>query len=266
MSLIVLAAYRSLSMRLLLVLVVTFLLEACGGSGALAPVKRLGAGGARPYYYVVKQGDTLSSIGRRYGLNYHQLARWNEIPPPYLIYAGQKLRLMPPARKIARYSDVTATSRLGKGADSSPSATTQSGTPKETLSWASGVRTIQGVSWRWPTRGEVVQTFSAAKPGHKGVEIAGQLGQPIVAAADGKVVYSGTGLPRYGKLIIVKHNDHFLSAYAYNQVLMSKEGEVVEGGQKIAEMGRSGANRVKLHFEIRYNGEPVDPLRYLPKR
>jgi lipoprotein NlpD len=112
----------------------------------------------------------------------------------------------------------------------------------------------------------VIQNFSRATPDHKGVDIGGQLGQPIVAAADGKIVYSGMGLPRYGKLIIIKHDNHFLSAYAHNQLLVSKEGNVVKGGQKIAEMGHSGTDQIKLHFEIRHNGQPVDPLDYLPKQ
>lgn len=275
-------AYRFLSVHFLFILVVTFLLVACGGSGTLAPVQRLGAGGPRPSYYVVERGDTLYSIGWRYGLNYRQIAHWNEIYPPYLIYAGQKLRLIPPSREIIRYSGATATGKPGQRADSpqegsrpaiksatlstSNAMAAQPGSSKENPSWASEVRTIQGISWCWPTQGKVTQAFSATEPGHKGVEIAGELGQPIVAAADGKVVYSGMGLARYGKLIIVKHSDHFLSAYAYNRILMSKEGEIVKGGQKIAEMGHSGTDRVKLHFEIRYDGRPMDPLRYLPKR
>ncbi len=262
-------------MRFLPILVAIFLLIACAGSGTLAPVQRLGAGGPRPPYYVVERGDTLYSIGWQYGLNYHQIAHWNGIYPPYLIYAGQKLRLIPPPRESIRYSAATAASRSRQSADppqesSRPTiaktVAIQSDASQEPSSWVNGVRTIRGIAWRWPTQGEVTQTFSAAEPGHKGVEIAGQLGQPIVAAADGKVVYSGMGLPRYGKLIIVKHSDNFLSAYAYNRALMIKEGEVVKGGQKIAEMGRSGANHVKLHFEIRHNGQPVDPLHYLPKR
>lgn len=255
-------------MGFLSILAAVFLLVACGGSGALAPVQHLGP---RPAYYVVEKGDTLYSIGWRYGLPYRQLARWNGIFSPYVIYAGQKLRLMPPSGgsvdKPRQSVDIPEReNRPVIRLTALPSATdAKPGAPKEASSWAGETRIIQGISWRWPTTGEVIQTFSSTEPGRKGVEIAGQLGQPIVAAADGKVVYSGMGLPLYGRLIIVKHDANFFSAYAYNRTLLSKEGDIVEGGQKIAEMGRSGANRVKLHFEIRRNGQPVDPLRYLPK-
>lgn len=256
-------------MGFLSILAAVFLLVSCGGGGALAPVQHLGP---RPAYYVVEKGDTLYSIGWRYGLPYHQLARWNGIFSPYVIYAGQKLRLMPPSggstgkpeqnidapeRESRPTTKVTA---LSGATDAKP------GAPRKVFSWAGETRIIQGISWRWPTTGEVIQTFSSTEPGRKGIEIGGQLGQPIVAAADGKVVYSGMGLPLYGRLIIVKHDANFFSAYAYNRTLLSKEGDVVEGGQKIAEMGRSGANRVKLHFEIRRNGQPVDPLHYLPRQ
>ena len=117
--------------------------------------------------------------------------------------------------------------------------------------------------WQWPARGEVVTSFS--RSGGKGIDIAGSFGQAIVAASDGEVVYSGSGLIGYGQLIIVKHNKRYLSAYAHNNKILVKEGDTVKGGQRIAEMGRSGSNRALLHFEIRRDGKPIDPVRYLPK-
>uniref|UniRef100_I1XH81 Lipoprotein NlpD n=1 Tax=Methylophaga nitratireducenticrescens TaxID=754476 RepID=I1XH81_METNJ len=124
----------------------------------------------------------------------------------------------------------------------------------------------ESLIWRWPTEGRVVSTFSESAAGRKGINIIGKPGQPILAAADGKVVYSGNGLPRYGNLLIVKHNDVYLSAYAHNDTLLVKEGDTVKNGQRIATLGRSGTQVEQLHFEIRRNGKPVDPIRFLPKQ
>jgi lipoprotein NlpD len=130
-----------------------------------------------------------------------------------------------------------------------------------------GISASQPIAWQWPTRGgKLVQTFNARTPGKQGVDVAGNMGQPVYSAAPGQVVYSGGGLNRYGKLIIVKHNETFLSAYAHNKRLLVKEGERLKAGQIIAEMGSTGTNTTKLHFEIRRNGKPVDPLKYLPKK
>jgi lipoprotein NlpD len=265
--------------RFLLVLVVTIFLVACGGSGRVAPVYHLGAiphGGPRPSYYIVRRGDTLYSIGWRYGLDYRTLAHWNRIYSPYTIYTGQKLRLTPLSGKTAESQSTPSTPKPKQGVDNKRSQAkladaaqvteVKSISPKKVSLSKILAKETQGIYWHWPTQGKVIQYFSRAEPGRKGVDIAGQLGQPIVAAADGKIVYSGMGLPRYGKLIIIKHDNHFLSAYAHNQLLVSKEGNLVKGGQKIAEMGHSGTDQVKLHFEIRHNGQPVDPLGYLPKR
>jgi lipoprotein NlpD len=123
------------------------------------------------------------------------------------------------------------------------------------------------VGWRWPTaNATILQTFSAPDPGKRGLDIGGQTGDPVMATAAGRVVYSGSGLPRYGKLIIVKHSDVYLSAYAHNEELLVKDGDNVNAGQRIATMGSTGTSSVRLHFEIRENGKPVDPLRYLPAR
>ena len=122
------------------------------------------------------------------------------------------------------------------------------------------------MSWKWPASGPVIETFATAGQVNKGIDLAGRRGEPVYAAADGKVVYSGTGLVGYGNLIIIKHNGTFLSAYGHNSRLLLKEGQFAKAGQKIAEIGSTGTNRDKLHFEIRRNGKPVNPLQYLPKR
>lgn len=277
-----------ISLRFLLAFIITVSLVACSGSGGVAPVYPIAPySGPRPSYYTVRQGDTLYSISWRYGLDYRTLARWNRINPPYTIYTGQKLRLTSSLEKAAkdRATPLTpkpkqvvshAVDHKEKGKDketgktklavSSPLTGAQPTLPKKTPQSTKPARIVQGIYWHWPTQGKVVQSFSRDTSDRKGIEIAGQLGQSVVAAASGKVVYSGMGLPRYGKLIIIKHGNHFLSAYAHNRLLLSKEGDQVKGGQKIAEMGHSGADQAELHFEIRHNGQPVDPLNYLPKQ
>ena len=122
------------------------------------------------------------------------------------------------------------------------------------------------MDWQWPARGKILQSFSSSSGKNKGIDIAGKLGETVKAAASGSVVYAGSGLLGYGRLVIIKHNEQFLSAYAHNRVLTVKEGDKVKGGQKIAEIGSSGTTSTKLHFEIRSNGKPVDPVRYLPRR
>jgi len=247
-------------MRTLLILVM-FLLTACGSGGrAVAPIG--GVGGwtkpavtpqqHAPKTYKVKKGDTLYSISWRYGLDYKQVARNNNIRSPYRIYVGQKLvfgstKIRPSQTATPRQKTV-ASSRTKKPEVSRPPVSSQS------------------LKWRWPTKGKVVSTYSKKAAGRKGINISGQSGQQIIAAAPGKVVYSGNGLPRYGNLLIIKHNNVFLSAYAYNKTLLAKEGQYVKAGQKIATLGRTGTQRDQLHFEIRRNGKPVDPLKYLPKK
>ncbi|WP_455207231.1 peptidoglycan DD-metalloendopeptidase family protein [Kaarinaea lacus] len=219
-------------------------------------------------YHFVEPGETLYSISWAYGHDYREIAQWNEIQPPYVVKRGQRLRVAPPPAKTAKK---TENSRNNNQLSNSE------GSGKETISLADkqvvdksspedALLNNRIVEWRWPTRGgKVVQSFDARDPGKQGVDVAGQFGQPIYTAAPGRVVYSGGGLSHYGKLIIVKHNETFLSAYAHNKRLLVKEGELLKSGQLIAEMGSTGTNNTKLHFEIRRNGKPVDPLRYLPK-
>lgn len=237
-------------------------------------------------HHVVEPGETLYSIGWTYGYDYRQIARWNNIRPPYRLKPGQRLKVVPPTGEQTLVQDHSLNKNKNKNKNHSGSSTKESilGTPKSTpvaktasktsrkkpvskdskRSTTASQQEVKG--WRWPTnKRRILSTFSSSDPARQGLGIAGERGNPIYAAANGQVVYAGSGLPRYGRLIIVKHNELFLSAYAHNHKLRVKEGEVVRAGQKIADMGSSGADRAKLYFEIRRNGKPVDPLRYLPR-
>lgn len=226
----------------------------------------------------VNRGETLFSIAWRYGLDYRQLANHNKIRPPYTIYPGQRIRLdvgaapkavaspTRPAITPARPRPTTvapATTKAPTTRATSPRS--ENATPKVTSvskpPFSPGTPT-----WQWPVQGRVLSGFHGNNGLNKGIDIAGNLGQPVLAAASGQIVYAGSGLRGYGKLLIIKHNETYLSAYAHNDHLLVKEGDVVKAGQKIADMGSSGTDRVKLHFEIRREGTPVDPMRYLPKR
>lgn len=271
-------------MRWILPLLLIFGLTACGGGGrAVAPVGSYGHDSSQrkiatpPSYYTVRKGDTLYSISWRYGMDYKDVARINGIRSPYTIYAGQKIRFKPSTRSASTTRSSTQTAKTqpvkpAPAAKPAPAPAPRSATasnPKPAAASTSSQEPFvgnQNLQWRWPTNGRVVSTYSNSTPGRKGIDIAGSGGQAINAAASGKVVYSGSGLPRYGNLLIIKHNDVYLSAYAHNDQLLVKEGEVVKSGQKIATMGRTGTQRDQLHFEIRRNGKPIDPMRFLPKR
>ncbi len=202
--------------------------------------------------YRVQAGDTLYSIAWRFDIDYHDLARWNHIDSDYTIYPGQELSLTGPAVAGAAPAAVPAP------ADASAAPQDKAG--------AASPAVAGPLRWQWPTDGRIVAGFDPAKPRAQGVDIGGEVGQPIHAAADGKVVYSGSGLIGYGKLIIIKHDETYLSAYAYNDVLYVKQGDTVHGGDIIARMGTGPHKRPRLHFEIRRDGKPVDPTRYLPQR
>lgn len=209
----------------------------------------------------VQRGDTLYGVAFRNGIDFRDLATWNGIGAPYTIYPGQSLRLYPSSGK-------------GAAATGTGSAATTAVRPKPSVATAPPrpvaptpvAPTNSGVSWRWPADGAVIGRFAAGDATKQGVDIAGSSGQPVRAAGDGVVVYSGGGLVGYGELVIIKHNESWLSAYGHNRTRLVNEGQNVKAGQQIAEMGRSGASRDMLHFEIRYNGKPVDPQLYLPKR
>ena len=192
--------------------------------------------------HTVRQGETLSVIAARYRLDYRDLARWNRLGDGSLIYPGQRIRLTPPGNR-AETTTVAGTATRVPPPPSDPSP-----------------------AWSWPTYGKIVSEFDGQQGAGTGLVIAGKSGQPVRAAASGRVVYSGSGLIGYGQLIIVKHNNTFLSAYGHNASLLVKEGEAITKGQRIATMGEGPGQEPRLHFEIRRNGRPVDPGRYLPAK
>lgn len=204
-------------------------------------------------YHIVQRGDSLYSVSWSYGYDHRDVAKWNNLQPPYSLTAGQRISFIPPAGTTVRTPMKAATP------ESVPRP------PRPPLV-APPEKSSSDVAWQWPTNGSVLNRFDANDSLNKGINIGGQLGQAVRAAASGKVVYSGSGLIGYGKLIILKHNETLLSAYAHNKDLLVSEGEIVDAGKQIAEMGSSGANVVMLHFEIRRDGVPVDPLEYLPDR
>jgi lipoprotein NlpD len=244
----------------------------------------------RPAFYTVKTGDTLYSIALEFGLDYRELAAWNNIEPSR-IRIGQQLRLTPPGGVVASPlrtpSGAVETKPLGtgtgavagakveprgvrvpysdqayaqmSGAKPDPSVAAKPPAQAEPKPFPPGA---DEVDWIWPVTGKIVSPFNDAS--NKGIGIAGKMGQPVVAAGPGRVIFSGTGIRGLGKLIVIKHNEQFLSVYAHNRELLVKEGQTVARGQKIAEMGNTDADQVKLHFEIRRLGKPVDPAGLLP--
>jgi lipoprotein NlpD len=244
--------------------------------------------------YYVRSGDTLYAIAFGYDVDPQDVARWNGISSPFTIYPGQKLRLTAPSGRsdgkrgtsevqiaTVKLPGQTTTRPLTSPSKSSgtPSsqekpASTKQGTQQSaanTTKKAPAVKspvskTADPGSWKWPTKGRVIRTYLAGDPARNGLDIAGKEGQAVYASAAGKVVYSGNGLIGYGELIIIKHSEKMLSAYAHNKSRLAKEGDLVSVGQKIAEMGRNAENEQLLHFEIRAQGKPVNPLNYLPKK
>jgi len=279
-------------------------------------------------YYRVRRGDNLSTVAFRYGLDWRDIARLNNIPAPYIIYPDQELRLTdnipgvepgsPQTSSAAGSSQVEVTAVPSPGSSTTRSletprsSTMAADTPAEALpepsaapsgaepasstaasvpavastpvaaAPAAGAAAVVGTQtpsgsayvtpagdpsrWLWPTEGRLISRFQANDPARKGIDIGGKVGQPIVATANGQVVYSGNGLLGYGELIIVKHSDRMLSAYAHNSKRLVSEGQQVTAGDQIAEMGTNDRNQAELHFEIRANGSPQDPLKYLPQR
>ncbi len=230
-------------------------------------------------YHVVAHGDTLYSIAWRYGLDYHSLAAVNRIKQPYLIHSGQKLRIDLAADKVNAFASKSiSTSKLRDKNQQANSVHTKRGHKDGETKNRSEIKTkpsgsfvnnngAQGtLKWQWPAHGRLLASFQGGTGFNKGIDLEGKLGESVIAAAAGEVVYSGSGLRGYGNLLIIKHNEIFLSAYAHNNKLLVKEGDFVKAGQRIADMGLSGTDRVKLHFEIRSEGKPVDPQKYLPAR
>jgi lipoprotein NlpD len=231
----------------------------------------------KPGYYSVKPGDTMIRIGLENGQNWRDIVRWNNLENPNLIEVGQVLRVVPPVsdtqvvtRPVSPGSTTTATATPPLAPASRPASAPAAPVaaapvaPPPPVASTPALTGDEDVGWIWPAQGALLGGFDDAK--NKGLDIGGRAGDAVIAAADGRVVYSGAGLRGYGNLIILKHNNTFLTAYAHNQTLLVKEDQAVKKGQKIAEMGNSDADRVKLHFEIRRQGKPVDPAKYLPPR
>lgn len=231
----------------------------------LAPLPAPGAENAgRAGYYTVKHGDTLIRIGLEHGQSARDIARWNNLENPNRIEVGQVLRVSPPGTSPGTAASV-AVSKPVSTASAVPLASAAPSSPeKHAATPLPGAAGPDEIAWIWPTSGPVLAGFDEVK--NKGLDIGGKAGDPVLAAADGRVVYVGAGLRGYGNLIILKHNNTYLTAYAHNQTLLIKEDQAVRKGQKIAEMGSSDADRVKLHFEVRKQGKPVDPASYLPVR
>lgn len=207
--------------------------------------------------HVVRAGETLYGISFRFGLRYQDVAAWNGISDPYTIEVGQRLRLRPPG-------SMPSSPRPGiSGSASATPPRPPSSVPALPVRPPASI--IGAPTWRWPAQGQIIGRYVSGDQTQQGINIAGSAGQPILAAADGVVVYSGAGLVGYGELIILKHSDEWLSAYAHNRRRLVTEGSRVKSGEVIAEMGKTGAIREMLHFEIRRNGKPVDPLAFLPR-
>ncbi|MCB1917618.1 MAG: peptidoglycan DD-metalloendopeptidase family protein [Rhodocyclaceae bacterium] len=261
---------------------------------------------AQPGHYIVQPGDTLHKIAQQHGVTLAELTEWNAFEDPDRLEVGREIRIAPPDGVVVRpispdapvvvtpidgpaqepspappevksgpiggvqpYSDEAwAAARSGAPA-SAPSASPEPTTaPAEVTAPAAPPtesRRVDGISWSWPNGGTLVGQFSQSSA-RKGLDIAGSTGDPVYAAASGKIVYAGTGLRGYGKLVIIKHDSNYLSAYAHNDQLMVKEGQSVSKGQQIATLGSTDSDKPKLHFEIRRQGKPVDPSRYLPAR
>lgn len=248
--------------------------------------------------HVVRPGDTLIGIARQYGQNFNDLVVWNDLMDPNQLKVGQAIRIAPgadlpqPAEAPAVATPIAITPiPVGGGAvDAAPVKHEPRGgrQPYSDQAWAAvnpaaqpapippasptGATAVVSAdsAWLWPADGQVITKFDETKNGgetpNKGIDIAGNPGDPVIASAQGKVVYSGSGLRGFGKLVIISHDDDYLTAYAHNQALLVKEGDEVQRGQRIAELGSTDADRPKLHFEIRRQGRPLDPLQFLPAR
>lgn len=213
-------------------------------------------------HHIVQRGESLYEIAWRYGRDYREIALANHISPPYIIHPGQKLSLKEVSRNSTRISsDHHPRATLAKQTVSDLERKRVAKTAR--VSDTTQDSTSFNHKWRWPVSGKIIKHYASGS-GIKGIDIAGHIGKQVKSAAPGKVVYSGSGLRGYGQLIIIKHSDTYLSAYGHNSRLLVKEGDPVKDGQVIAEMGQSDTDRVKLHFEIRKNGQPIDPLSVLP--
>lgn len=217
----------------------------------------------KPGYYTVKPGETLMRISSDHGQNWKDIARWSNLENPNVIEVGQVLRVVPPTSATTSAAPVAPA--VAGAATTTAATPAPAPAPAPTAAPAEApAASDSNLGFIWPSSGTVIAGFDDSR--NKGLDIGGKAGDPVMAAADGRVIYSGAGLRGYGNLILIKHNNTYLTAYAHNQTLLVKDDQVVKKGQKIAEMGSSDADRVKLHFEVRRQGKPVDPSRYLPSR
>lgn len=248
------------------------------GCAARAPAPTPAGGAAVPETHVVQRDETLYRIATRHGLDWRDVARRNGIGPPYLIYPGQRLRLTGAATIASAPTQAPAPAsvvRTPAPAPVAPRPPASDPAPPRTTAAAPQARPAAGaptpvasspLQWQWPADGPVLRGFSNSAVTRRGIAIGGRRGDEVRAATGGEVVYAGSGLVGYGRLIIIKHDARFISAYGHNEELLVREGEAVRAGQRIAFLGDSGADRPMLHFEIRVDGAPVDPTRYLPRR
>lgn len=268
-------------------------LQGCSSRTAPAPVTTLelrqnfyserNKGSLQAQQYTVRKGDTLYAIAFRAGLDVRKLAGINNIASPYIIYPGQTIKLKLPSNQSRPFPTTTAKTSVSKKPSSQIKSNSSVNSPKAVApkKQTEYVQTTTNnkvtkppiklansalVQWQWPVKGKIVSGFSYQEQGNKGIDITGVEGSRVNAAASGQVVYAGNALRGYGNLIIIKHNDDYLSAYAHNQKLLVQERQMVSAGQQIAEMGKTDATDVRLHFEIRYRGGSVDPMKYLPRR
>ena len=262
--------------RFSLLLLSILLLNSCGGNRPLAPVRNLSIEPVNQKLwkagrYKIRKSDTLYSIAFKFGLDFQQLARINQISKPYTIYPGDELKLryslkQTNSSRVTTPRTTTNTSKKNVAEQQSKKAvlvdTSSKNTEPQVHSSFDSKKKV--TAWYWPVKNNGSKKISLKKDGKQGINIQGSLGESIKAAADGRVVYSGNGLVGYGNLIIIKHNQSYLSAYAHNDSLLVKEKQVIKAGQKIATMGKNGTGKIQLHFEIRYLGRPVNPLKYLP--
>lgn len=274
--------------RILLVTVIVLIVASCTTPSGPAPVSSISTSKNASKYpiklsgkkYKVKKGDTLYSIAFAAGISAKELSRINNIKPPYVIYPGKWLNLVnkKPPIKVVKKNEVSK--KWHKKLDRQNKDTYSKNVIKPKRSTNKQTKNVKVVSsakkksnyakkiskWIWPAKGRVVSAYSASKQGNKGIDIAGLKGSNVVASAAGKVVYAGNALRGYGNLIIIKHNDNYLSAYAHNDSIFVKEKQRIKQGQIIAKMGNTESERVQLHFEIRFRGKSVNPKNYLPKR
>lgn len=236
--------------KIVICLVLGLLLAGC--SSNKAGTSKASAGSFSGSIYTVKRGDTLYRISRMSGSSVGELARLNGISAPYTLEIGQKIRV-----------------KRSAGSSSAKKKSTVAKTSKPRSSSGTGVAKVApppvgSKCWRWPTTGKIIEPFSTSEGGNKGIDIAGSRGQPIYASAAGTVVYVGNQLRGYGNLVMIKHSEDYITAYAHNDTTLVNNGQKVSAGQKIATMGSTGSNTVNLHFQIRYRATAIDPQRYLP--